>query len=145
MMPVLSSQVAAGAAEKPALMAFLLVANSFLALLAFTPLLLHSLTKRFVRDVYYNPASGLFSTLHYDFLLRRRVLQFRAEQVEAPERAAAMQKLWIPLATCFVGDYPLLLLLDPEQYSDPAAFRLLTAGLDVPSPSPGTGTPPKGP
>ncbi|CAD5234892.1 unnamed protein product [Bursaphelenchus xylophilus] len=132
MIPVLSSQIVQGAAEKPALMTFLVISNAFLALLTFTPLLLHALAKRFVCDVYYNPKTETFTTVHYNFLLRKRALQFKASDVVVAEKAEAMQKMWIPLATCFVGDYPMILLLDPLQYSDQEAYQRLTYNIPPP-------------
>ncbi|KAI6226434.1 hypothetical protein M3Y99_01293800 [Aphelenchoides fujianensis] len=129
MIPVLSSSLGQGAAEKPSVMAFLVVANAFLGLLTMTPLLLHSLTRRFVVDVYFNERTGVFTSVHYNFLLQKRALRFKAEHVEIAEKAEAAKKLWIPLATVFVDRHPLLLLLDPQQYSDQRAFQLLTAHL----------------
>ncbi|KAI6173660.1 hypothetical protein M3Y98_01105300 [Aphelenchoides besseyi] len=129
MIPVLSSALGQGAAERPSVMAFVVVANAFLGLLTLTPLLLHSLTKRFVVDVYYNYQTQLFTTVHYNFLLQKRALQFQASDVVLAEKAEAAKKLWIPLATVFVDRHPLLLLLDPEQYSDKNAFNQLTSHL----------------
>ena len=57
MMPVLTSRLWEQAVDHPSMMVFTVVANGFLALLTFTPLLLHFLTKRFVFNVYYNPRS----------------------------------------------------------------------------------------
>ncbi|CAD5229118.1 unnamed protein product [Bursaphelenchus okinawaensis] len=132
MVPVLSSQIAQNASEKPSVMAFLVVANCFLGILTFTPLLLHSLTKRFVSDIYYNPKTSTFTSVHYNFLLQKRALQFKASDVVVAEKAETMQTLWIPLATNFVGDYPMIMLLDEVQYSDKEAFRLLTANIPPP-------------
>ena len=54
MIPVLTSYLWEAAAERPSMMAFALVANAFLGILTFTPLLLHFLAKRFVSNLYYN-------------------------------------------------------------------------------------------
>lgn len=129
MMPVLSSYFGTEALERPGVMLFTFVANSGLAILALTPLLLHSLTRRFVLDVYYNAKTEVFTTVHYNFLLQKRALRFKASDAVLPENSEHARKMWIPLATCFVHKYPLLLLLDPEQYSDKFAFHKLAANL----------------
>ncbi|RCN26068.1 hypothetical protein ANCCAN_28212, partial [Ancylostoma caninum] len=54
MVPVLSSYLWEAAAERPTMMMFTIVANTFLLLLSFTPLLLHFLVKRFPVNIYYN-------------------------------------------------------------------------------------------
>jgi len=132
MIPTLTASLSQGASEKPSILAFAFVANAFLGILTLTPFLLHSLTRRFVLDVYYNERTGVFTTIHYSFVLRKMALQFRAADLVIAEESEAAKKLWIPLATCFVDKYPLLLLLDQEQYSDKVAFQLLTGHLPPP-------------
>jgi len=74
----------------------------------------------------------IFTTLHYDFFLRKRALRFRSEDVFDIADAAEMRKLWFPLATCVVHSYPLLLSLNEKAYRDPEAFKLLTWNVQVP-------------
>ncbi|KAJ1369413.1 hypothetical protein KIN20_030861, partial [Parelaphostrongylus tenuis] len=54
MVPLISSYLWEAATERPTIMLFTIVANTFLALLSFTPLLLHYLAKRFPINLYYN-------------------------------------------------------------------------------------------
>lgn len=127
--PLLTASLSEGAAERPSVMLFAAFANFSLGLLALTPLLLHSLTRRFVFDVYYNKKTGIFTTVHYNFIIQKRALRFSSKDVVLPENSAIARKMWIPLATCFVDRHPLLLLLDENQYSDKEAFKILTANL----------------
>jgi hypothetical protein len=129
MMPILTRYLSEAAAEKPSIMLFTVFANASLGILALTPLLLHSLTRRFVLDVYYNDKTQTFTTVHYNFFLQKRALRFHADDVLLTEHSAAAKKMWIPLATCFVDRHPLMLLLEPDQYSDKLAFHKLTANL----------------
>jgi hypothetical protein len=129
MIPVMSSYLSVDASERPSIMVFTVFANAALGILAMTPLLLHSLTRRFVLDVYYNAKTDVFTTVHYNFIMQKRALQFRAQDVVLPEQSAFARKMWIPLATCFVNKHPLLLLLEQDQYSDQLAFQKLTANL----------------
>lgn len=129
MIPVLTKYLSEAAAEKPSVMLFTVFANASLGILALTPVLLHSLTRRFVLDVYYNDKTQIYTTVHYNFLLQKRALRFRAGDVLLTEHSDAAKKMWIPLATCFVDKHPLMLLLESDQYSDKLAFHKLTANL----------------
>lgn len=128
-MSLLTSSLSENAAERPSVMILAIVANVSLGLFALTPLLLHSLTRRFVYDIYYNEKTGVFTSVHYNFIIQKRALRFRSEDVVLPEHSEIARKMWIPLATCFVDKHPLLLLLDENQYSDKKAFKILTANL----------------
>uniref|UniRef100_A0AC34GS73 Transmembrane protein 70 n=1 Tax=Panagrolaimus sp. ES5 TaxID=591445 RepID=A0AC34GS73_9BILA len=132
MIPVLTSYLWEAATERPSMMAFALVANSFLGLLTFTPLLLHFLAKRFVVNVYYNDDTKIFTTVHYNFFLQKRALRFRSEDIVDSAIAPETKKLWLPLATCFVGGKPLLLSLDRRQYRHEPAFDLLMKNITIP-------------
>ncbi|GMT33203.1 hypothetical protein PFISCL1PPCAC_24500 [Pristionchus fissidentatus] len=132
MVPVLSSYLWEAAAERPSMMAFAVVANSFLILLSFTPLLLHFLAKRFPMDIHYNSHTQTFSTVHYSFFMRKYVRRFRKEEVVDAAIAPEMKKVWIPLATMFVHGAPLLVSLDRNAYKDPAAFDSLTTNVEIP-------------
>lgn len=129
MIPIISTYLAQAAAERPSMMVFTIFANASLGILALTPLLLHSLSRRFVLDVYYNDKTEIYTSVHYNFLLQKRALRFRAEDVVLTENSPFAKKMWIPLATCFVNKHPLLLLLESDQYSNQAAFQKLTANL----------------
>lgn len=133
MMPVLTNYLSAAATEKPSIMLFTVFANASLGILALTPLLLHSLTRRFVLDVYYNDSTQTFTTVHYNFILQKRALRFQADKVILPEQSDYARRMWIPLATCFVDKNPLMLLLDAEQYRDKPIFQKLTANLALTS------------
>lgn len=67
MMPVLTSRIWDQAADHPSMLVFAVAANGFLALLTFTPLLLHFLTKRFAFNMYYNPRSQVPSIVMRTF------------------------------------------------------------------------------
>jgi hypothetical protein len=132
MIPVLTSYLWEAATERPSMMAFAFVANSFLGILTFTPLLLHFLAKRFVVNLYYNDDTKIFTSIHYSFFLQKRALRFCAEDVVDSAIAPETKKLWLPLATCFVGGKPLLLSLDRRQYRNEAAFDLLMKNVNIP-------------
>lgn len=74
----------------------------------------------------------MFTTVHYNFFLQKRALRFYAEDVVDSAVAVETKKLWIPLATCFVGSKPLLLSLDYRQYRNKEAFDLLTKNISIP-------------
>ncbi|KAE9553721.1 hypothetical protein FO519_003076 [Halicephalobus sp. NKZ332] len=133
MIPVLTSYMWDAASERPSMMAFAVIANAFLGLLTFTPLLLHFLAKRFVANVYYNADSKTFTTVHYNFFLQKKALRFKAEDVVDSAIAPESKKLWLPLATCFVYGRPLLLSLDRHQYRNEAAFDILTRNINIPA------------
>ncbi|CAI2354722.1 unnamed protein product [Caenorhabditis sp. 36 PRJEB53466] len=132
MVPVLSSYLWEAAAERPSMMMFAIVANTFLVVLSFTPLLLHFLAKRFPIDIFYNNDKKTFTTVHYNFLMRKQALRFSAADVVDAAVAPQMKKVWIPLATAFVGKRPLLISLDRNAYLDKLAFDELTKNVDIP-------------
>ncbi|EFP08921.1 hypothetical protein CRE_18029 [Caenorhabditis remanei] len=132
MVPVLSSYLWEAAAEKPKMMLFAIVANTFLVLLSFTPLLLHFLAKRFPIDIFYNNEKKIYTTIHYNFLMQKQALRFSASDVVDAAVAPEMKKVWIPLATAFVGKRPLLISLDRNAYLDKLAFDELTKNVDIP-------------
>ncbi|KAK6057939.1 hypothetical protein COOONC_04501 [Cooperia oncophora] len=112
MVPVLTSYLWEAATERPSMMMFTVVANTFLVLLSFTPLLLHFLAKRFPINLYYNHDTKTFTSVHYNFFLRKMALRFQAHEVVDAQIAPEMRKVWIPLATAFVRKRPLLISLD---------------------------------
>ncbi|CAA98457.1 Transmembrane protein 70 homolog, mitochondrial [Caenorhabditis elegans] len=132
MVPVLSSYLWEAAAERPSMMMFAIVANTFLVLLSFTPLLLHFLAKRFPIDIFYNNDKKVFTTVHYNFLMQKQALRFSASEVVDAAVAPEMKKVWIPLATAFVGKRPLLISLDRNAYLDKLAFDDLTKNVHIP-------------
>ncbi|CAB3397767.1 unnamed protein product [Caenorhabditis bovis] len=132
MVPILSNYLWDAAAERPTMMMFAIVANTFLVLLSFTPLLLHFLAKRFPLDIFYNNDTKTFTTISYNFLMRRQALRFNANEVVDAQVAPEMKKVWIPLATAFVAKKPLLISLDRNQYIDKLAFDELTKNIDIP-------------
>lgn len=132
MVPVLSAYLWDAASEQPSVMLFAVVANAFLTLLSSTPFLLQFLVKRFIVDIYYNNKTKVFTTVHYGFLLNKRALRFRVDDVIDAASAPEMKKLWLPLATVFVHGRPLLLSLDPNSYVDRSAFEALTKNVAIP-------------
>ncbi|KAE9417504.1 hypothetical protein Angca_009343 [Angiostrongylus cantonensis] len=133
MVPLISSYLWETATERPTIMLFTIVANTFLALLSFTPLLLHFLTKRFPINLYYNKDTKIFTSVHYNFFLKKMALQFKAGEVVDAQIAPEMKKVWIPLATAFVHSKPLLISLDRNAYVDKLAFDEITKNINIPS------------
>uniref|UniRef100_A0A915BAS1 Transmembrane protein 70 n=1 Tax=Parascaris univalens TaxID=6257 RepID=A0A915BAS1_PARUN len=131
MVPILSAYLWDAASEQPSIMLFAVVANTFLTLLSSTPFLLQFLVKRFIVDIYYNKRTKVFTTIHYGFLLNKRALRFRVDDVVDAASAPEMKKLWLPLATVFVYGRPLLLSLDPNSYVDRSAFEALTKNVSI--------------
>ncbi|KAL3073155.1 hypothetical protein niasHT_035431 [Heterodera trifolii] len=125
MVPLVTSALWEPIAERPAIAVFAGVANVFLLLFAFTPILLHLLTKRFVQNVFFNEREQVFTTVHYNFFLQKRALRFTADQLD--------RRFWLPLATCLAHSYPMLLPLDANCYSDQTAFKLLTKNIKLPT------------
>ncbi|CAI4223223.1 unnamed protein product [Auanema sp. JU1783] len=132
MVPVLSNYMWEAAAQRPTMMMFTLVANSFLVLLSFTPLLLHFLAKRFPVELYYNHETKTFTSVHYDFFLRKKARRFHSSDVVDAQKAPELKKVWIPLATAFVHHQPLLISLDKSNYVDQIAFDELTKNIEIP-------------
>ncbi|CAK5088331.1 unnamed protein product [Meloidogyne enterolobii] len=113
-------------AERPGLAAFMVLTDTFLLFFACTPFLLHFLTKRFVADIYYNPKIKVFTTVHYNFILRKKALRFTANEVIDAATEVEKNKFSFQFATCSVRSYPILLLLDVDFYTDQEVFKLLT-------------------
>ncbi|CAK5118508.1 unnamed protein product [Meloidogyne enterolobii] len=116
-------------AERPGLAAFMVLTDTFLLFFACTPFLLHFLTKRFVADIYYNPKTKVFTTVHYNFILRKKALRFTADEVVDAANDVEKNKFSFQFATCSVRSYPILLLLEEDFYTDPEVFKLLTKGF----------------
>ncbi|KJH49653.1 hypothetical protein DICVIV_04199 [Dictyocaulus viviparus] len=138
MVPVISSYLWDAAAERPTMMLFVIglcscVANTFLVLLSFTPFLLHFLTKRFPINLYYNSDTKVFTSIHYNFFLRKMALRFKACEVVDAQVALNTSKIWIPLATAFVRNRPLLISLDRKAYVDKLAFDEMTENINIPA------------
>uniref|UniRef100_A0AC35TSX9 Transmembrane protein 70 homolog, mitochondrial n=1 Tax=Rhabditophanes sp. KR3021 TaxID=114890 RepID=A0AC35TSX9_9BILA len=132
MIPVLTNYLWIAASERPGMMVITILANGFLALLTFTPLLLHFLVKRFVANIYYNHDTKIYTSVHYNFFLRKMAMQFKAEDVKDGMTAPEAKKLYIPLATAFIHGKPLLLSLDKNQYRDVLAFEAMTKNIEIP-------------
>lgn len=127
--PIISSSFIEVMAERPGLAAFLVLTDTFLLFFACTPFLLHFLTKRFVADIYYNPKTKVFTTVHYNFILRKKALRFRADEVVDAANEVEKNKFSFQFATCSVRFYPILLLLEEDFYTDQEVFKLLTKGF----------------
>ncbi|TMS36685.1 hypothetical protein L596_003787 [Steinernema carpocapsae] len=131
MVPVLTSYMWSAAAERPSIMLFAVFANSFLGFLSLTPFLLQFLVKRYVLNIYYNRDTGVFTTMHLNFFMQKRILQFKAEDVVDAAVAPETKKLWFPLATAFVNGMPLLFPLDKAHYRDVLGFEDLTRNINI--------------
>ncbi|VDM08697.1 unnamed protein product [Wuchereria bancrofti] len=130
MIPIISQL----AARKSGTGAITAVLDSFFILYAFTPILLHQiLVKRYVVDLYYNPNTEIFTSVHFGFFLGKRALRFRAEDVVDSNKSPDMFKIWFPLATAVIYGKPLMLSLNEETYGDVEIFRKLTKNIKLTS------------
>uniref|UniRef100_A0A1I7VNS0 Transmembrane protein 70 n=1 Tax=Loa loa TaxID=7209 RepID=A0A1I7VNS0_LOALO len=110
------------------------VLDSFFILYAFTPILLHQiLVKRYIVDLYYNPNTEIFTSVHYGFFLGKQALRFRAEDVVDSNHSPDMFKIWFPLATVVIHGKPLMLPLNEQAYGDVEIFRKLTKNIKLTS------------
>uniref|UniRef100_A0A1I8A3C9 Transmembrane protein n=1 Tax=Steinernema glaseri TaxID=37863 RepID=A0A1I8A3C9_9BILA len=133
MIPALTSYMWSAAAERPSIMLFAVVANSFLGFLSLTPFLLQFLVKRYVLNIHYNRDTKVFTTVHLNFFMQKKCLQFKAEDVVDAATAPETNKLWFPLATAFVYGRPLLFPLDKSNYRDVLGFQDLTKNIQIPT------------
>ena len=88
-----------------------------------TPLLIHSVTRRYVTDMYYDPVDMLFTVDTLTLLVRRRREVFSAGQVNSETAVASM------FSNFEVNGRPLL--IDPSCFSDRDAYIKLM-GYDKP-------------
>uniref|UniRef100_A0A0K0FZU2 Transmembrane protein 70 homolog, mitochondrial (inferred by orthology to a human protein) n=1 Tax=Strongyloides venezuelensis TaxID=75913 RepID=A0A0K0FZU2_STRVS len=132
MIPALTNYLWVSATEHPSMMIFTILANTFLGILTFTPLLLHVLVKRFVSNIYYNHDTKTFTSIHYNFFLKKMAMHFKASDVVDPDEAPEAKRLYLPLATVFIKGMPLLVTLDKNQYRDQLAFEEMTKGIKIP-------------
>lgn len=103
--------------------AFVVVVGSFVCLFTYiTPLAIHWLTKRYVIELQFNPKSGIFTCTTLSFFMRLKQMTFQASDVTVPEIPG-------PFTSFLVKGIPLF--VDPRQFSDPDAYRLLM-GYDKP-------------
>ncbi|XP_060586415.1 transmembrane protein 70 homolog, mitochondrial-like [Ruditapes philippinarum] len=58
--------------------------GSISAALFSTPVLLHFVTKKYVTDIYFNEENKMFTVAYKSFFLRRKEMQFNAEDVVVP-------------------------------------------------------------
>uniref|UniRef100_A0A915PLS5 Uncharacterized protein n=1 Tax=Setaria digitata TaxID=48799 RepID=A0A915PLS5_9BILA len=128
MIPVLSKLVA----QKPGTGTIAAVVDSFFILYAFTPILLHQIfIKRYIVDLYYNPRTEIFTSVHFGFFLGKKALRFRAEDLVDSNHSPDMFKMWFPLATAVVHGKPLMLCLNEETYEDVEIFKKLTKNIKL--------------
>uniref|UniRef100_A0A0K0DW60 Transmembrane protein 70 homolog, mitochondrial n=1 Tax=Strongyloides stercoralis TaxID=6248 RepID=A0A0K0DW60_STRER len=132
MIPILTNYLWVSATERPAMALFTILINGFLGLLTFTPLLLQFIVKRFVCNIYYNHDTDTFTSVHYNFFLKKMALQFKASDVVDGDTAPEAKKLYIPLATVFIKGKPFIVSLDKNQYRDQIAFEKMTKGIKIP-------------
>ncbi|VDO85490.1 unnamed protein product [Haemonchus placei] len=123
MVPVLTSYLWEAATERPSMMMFTIVANTFLVLLSFTPLLLHFLAKRFPVNLYYNHDTKTFTSVHYNFFLRKMAMQFKAHEVVDAQVAPEMGK--VSGATTFRFSHETERLMEIFVASASVFFRLI--------------------
>uniref|UniRef100_A0A1I7TS75 Nitrite reductase n=1 Tax=Caenorhabditis tropicalis TaxID=1561998 RepID=A0A1I7TS75_9PELO len=64
--------------------------------------------------------------------MQKQALRFTSADVIDAAVAPEMKKVWIPLATAFVGKKPLLISLDRNAYLDKLAFDELTKNVHIP-------------
>ncbi|KAL3989500.1 hypothetical protein ACH3XW_27925 [Acanthocheilonema viteae] len=130
MIPIIS-QLTTGKPEAGTITAVL---DSFFIFYAFTPILLHQiLVKRYVVDLYYNPYTEIFTSVHFGFLLGKKALRFRAEDVVDSNQSPDMFKIWFPLATVVIYGKPLMLSLNEETYENVEIFKKLTKNIKLAS------------
>uniref|UniRef100_A0A0R3RW68 DUF1691 domain-containing protein n=1 Tax=Elaeophora elaphi TaxID=1147741 RepID=A0A0R3RW68_9BILA len=126
MIPVISQLTT----RKPGTETITAVLDSFFILYAFTPILLHQiLVKRYIVNLYYNPNTEIFTSVHFGFFLGKQALRFRAEDVVDSNQSPDMFKLWFPLATVVIYGKPLMLSLNEETYEDTEIFKKLTKNI----------------
>ncbi|VDM95730.1 unnamed protein product [Thelazia callipaeda] len=126
MIPVMSQILT----QKPGTGTIAAVLDSFFILYAFTPILLHQiLVKRYIVDLFYNPETEIFTSVHFGFFLGKNALRFRAEDVVDSNYSPDMLKLWFPLATAVIHGKPLMLCLNEKIYNDDLIFRKLTQNI----------------
>ncbi|CAG9535143.1 unnamed protein product [Cercopithifilaria johnstoni] len=128
MIPIISQLTT----RKPGAGTVTAVLDSFFILYAFTPILLHQiLVKRYVVDLYYNPKTEIFTSVHFGFFLTKKALRFRAEDVVDSNHSPDMFKMWFPLATVVIYGKPLMLPLNEEIYEDVEIFKKLTKRIKL--------------
>ena len=94
----------------------LLVSGSIATVVLLSPLLVHLLAKRYVTHLYYDAASGTFTSFSLTFFNLRRVTRFKAEDVVVPTVRG-------PFTTYTVFRRPFF--LDPLAFTDIAVFEHL--------------------
>ena len=87
-------------------------ASGFFILL--TPILIHTLARRYVLSMYYNESTKRFSAVRYNLLMQQRTVSFTPEQIE--------DSLASPLSTFRVGNQDFLIDPDELMRSDPEAY-----------------------
>lgn len=87
-----------------------------------TPILLHVITKKYVTEMHYDPATNTYTATTFNFFLARKQLNFKVEDVVVPE---------IPgmFTTLNAKGYPLF--VEARHFSDPMHYAKLM-GYDKP-------------
>jgi transmembrane protein 70, mitochondrial len=93
-----------------------------------TPILLHSVTKRYVTELYYDEKTKEYTAIIITFFLQKKEIKFKVEDVSVPE---------VPgMFTSFVvkskgQEKPMGLFVDPKLFDDPTHY-IKIMGYDKP-------------
>ncbi|XP_046390446.1 transmembrane protein 70 homolog, mitochondrial isoform X2 [Ischnura elegans] len=87
-----------------------------------TPVLLHSITKKYVTDLHYNAETGVYTASLLTFFLRVKKVNFKAEEVVVPDVPGMFTSFKVKGCPLFV---------DPRMFDDPNHYGKLM-GYDKP-------------
>ncbi|XP_050092020.1 transmembrane protein 70 homolog, mitochondrial [Anopheles aquasalis] len=87
-----------------------------------TPILLHLVTKRYVTELYYDPAEQQYTAVTITFFLRRERINFKLTDVVVPEVGGLFTTFLVKNKALFV---------DPQMFPDPTHY-IKIMGYDKP-------------
>uniref|UniRef100_A0A2M4AYQ7 Putative transmembrane protein 70 log mitochondrial n=2 Tax=Anopheles triannulatus TaxID=58253 RepID=A0A2M4AYQ7_9DIPT len=87
-----------------------------------TPILLHLVTKRYVTELYYDPAEQQYTAVTITFFLRRERIHFKLADVVVPEVGGLFTTFLVKNKALFV---------DPQMFPDPTHY-IKIMGYDKP-------------
>lgn len=93
-----------------------------------TPLLLHIITKRYVTELHFDPATNEYSATVINFFLMKKQVTFKAEDVHVPEVPGMFTSFEVNVKG---SKNPVSLFVDPKLFDDPTHYVKIM-GYDKP-------------
>ena len=98
-------------------MALVLASGAFVSFFTFaTPLLIHSVSKKYVTRLYYNQVDDKYTAVVYSFFVKPKKIEFKLSDVDVPSVPGIFTTFKVDCLRCFLSNCPTMFTSRPEMF-----------------------------